>query len=68
MAKPKAHGPNITTQRISELMKEQGITIPTFCGGAVVTDDVVKKIGGDYYAAHAMESVRICEKLLEEKV
>ena len=26
MAKPKAHGPNITTQRISELMKEQGIT------------------------------------------
>ena len=26
MAKPKAHGPNITTQRISELMKEQRIT------------------------------------------
>ena len=49
-----------------KMMREQGITIPTFCGGAVVTDDVVKKIGGDYYAADAMESVRICEKLSEK--
>ena len=28
--------------------------------------DVVEKIGGDYYAADAMESVRICEKLSEK--
>ncbi len=26
-----------------------------------------KKIGGDYYAADAMESVRICELLQEKK-
>ncbi len=48
-------------------MKDRGITVPVFCGGAVVTDDVVKKIGGDYYAADAMESVRICELLQEKK-
>lgn len=57
----------VSMEATIKLMKEQGITIPTFCGGAVVTDDVVKKIGGDYYAADAMESVRICEKLLEER-
>ena len=56
----------VSMEATIKMMKEQGITIPTFCGGAVVTDDVVKKIGGDYYAADAMESVRICEKLLEE--
>jgi 5-methyltetrahydrofolate--homocysteine methyltransferase len=48
-------------------MKDRGIDIPVFCGGAVVTDDVVKKIGGDYYAADAMESVRICEILQQKK-
>ena len=53
----------VSMEATIKLMKEQGITVPTFCGGAVVTDDVVKKIGGDYYAADAMESVRICEKL-----
>lgn len=57
----------VSMEETIKKMKEQGITIPTFCGGAVVTDDVVKKIGGDYYAADAMESVRICEKLLEGK-
>lgn len=56
----------VSMEETIKLMKEQGLTTPTFCGGAVVTDDVVKKIGGDYYAADAMESVRICEKLLEE--
>ena len=56
----------VSMENTIKLMKEQGIDTPTFCGGAVVTDDVVKKIGGDYYAADAMESVRICEKLLEE--
>ena len=57
----------VSMEATIKMMKEQGLTTPTFCGGAVVTDDVVKKIGGDYYAADAMESVRICEKLLEEK-
>ena len=56
----------VSMEATIKMMREQGITIPTFCGGAVVTDDVVKKIGGDYYAADAMESVRICEKLSEK--
>ena len=56
----------VSMEATIKMMHEQGITIPTFCGGAVVTDDVVKKIGGDYYAADAMESVRICEKLSEK--
>jgi 5-methyltetrahydrofolate--homocysteine methyltransferase len=56
----------VSMEATIKMMHEQGITIPTFCGGAVVTQDVVEKIGGDYYAADAMESVRICEKLSEK--
>ena len=56
----------VSMEATIKMMHEQGITVPTFCGGAVVTQDVVEKIGGDYYAADAMESVRICEKLSEK--
>ena len=56
----------VSMEETIKMMHEQGITVPTFCGGAVVTQDVVEKIGGDYYAADAMESVRICEKLSEK--
>ena len=57
----------VSMENTIKKMRERGIGIPVFCGGAVVTDDVVKKIGGDYYAADAMESVRICEMLQDNK-
>ena len=55
----------VSMENTIKMMKDRGIDIPTFCGGAVVTEDVVKKIGGDFYAADAMESVRVCEILQE---
>ncbi|MBR1798158.1 MAG: homocysteine S-methyltransferase family protein [Clostridiales bacterium] len=57
----------VSMENTIKRMKERGISIPVFCGGAVVTEDVVKKIGGDYYGADAMESVRICEVLQERR-
>lgn len=48
-------------------LRDEGLSVPVFCGGAVVTEDVVSRIGGDYYAADAMESVKICEMLEANK-
>ncbi|MCQ2515588.1 MAG: homocysteine S-methyltransferase family protein [Saccharofermentans sp.] len=46
-----------------DFLRKRKVSIPVFCGGAVVTEEVVKNIGGDYYTADAMESVRVCEEL-----
>ena len=49
-----------------EALKEQGLDVPTFVGGAVLTQDVADQIGATYYAKDAMESVRICEQIYDE--
>ncbi|MCR5804042.1 MAG: homocysteine S-methyltransferase family protein [Clostridia bacterium] len=49
-----------------EALKEQGLDVPTFVGGAVLTQDVADQIGATYYAKDAMESVRICEQINDE--
>lgn len=54
-------------EKTIKALRAEGFDIPVFCGGAVLTQDVTDNIGGDYYARDAMESVRICEKLNEER-
>ena len=49
-----------------EALKEQGLDVPTFVGGAVLTQDVADQIGATYYTKDAMESVRICEQINDE--
>jgi len=48
-------------------LREMGSDVPVLCGGAVLTQEVTDNIGGDYYGKDAMETVRICEKLNEER-
>ncbi len=50
-------------EKTIKALKEAGLNVPVFCGGAVLTQDVCDNIGGDYYTKDAMESVRVCEKL-----
>ena len=54
-------------EKTIKALKEAGLNVPVFCGGAVLTQDVCDNIGGDYYTKDAMESVRVCEKLQAEK-
>ena len=42
----------------------RGCTCPIWVGGAVLTEDIAKNIGADYYAEDAMASVALLEKLL----
>jgi len=48
-------------------LREMGSDVPVLCGGAVLTQEVTDNIGGDYYGKDAMETVRICERLNEER-
>jgi 5-methyltetrahydrofolate--homocysteine methyltransferase len=45
-------------------LHEAGINVPVFVGGAVLTEQIAKDIGADYYVEDAMADVRLLEKLL----
>jgi 5-methyltetrahydrofolate--homocysteine methyltransferase len=45
-------------------LREDGYTGKIFVGGAVVTKDTAKRIGADFYAKDAKESVEIARKVL----
>ena len=49
-----------------KLIKKELPDTKTIVGGAVLTKDYAEKIGADFYARDAMESVRIAEKINEE--
>ena len=48
-----------------KLIKEKAPDRIVIVGGAVLTKDYADKIGADYYSSDAMETVRICERLLK---
>lgn len=54
-------------EKTIKAIREMGSNVPVMCGGAVLTQEVTDNIGGDYYSKDAMESVRICEKIQEER-
>lgn len=54
-------------EKTIKAIRAMGSDVPVMCGGAVLTQEVTDNIGGDYYSKDAMESVRICEKIQEER-
>lgn len=50
-------------ENVIKLLKENRIPCQVMVGGAVVTDDYAKQIHADYYAADAMASVLIADKV-----
>ncbi len=57
----------VSMQNTITALREEGLGVPVLCGGAVVTADVTKQVGGDYYCKDAMETVRVCEQLNENR-
>lgn len=69
--KPKAIGLSalmtttvVNMERSITALRKSGIKTPVFVGGAVLTEDIAKNIGADYYASDAMASVRILENVI----
>ena len=48
-------------------LKKNNTKAHIFVGGAVVTEDIAKEIGADYYSKDALSLVNMMEKLLNEK-
>lgn len=48
------------------LLKEQAPWCKTIVGGAVLTKEYAQKMGADFYAKDAMETVRFCEEVIKE--
>ena len=51
-------------ERTIQVLHEKGCTAPIWVGGAVLTEDIAKNIGADYYAEDAMASVNLLEKII----
>ncbi|NLT11685.1 MAG: dihydropteroate synthase [Clostridiaceae bacterium] len=47
-------------------LRNEGCTCPVMVGGAVLTSDVARDIGADYYAKDAMESASIASGLIPD--
>ena len=69
--KPKAIGLSalMTTtvanmKRTIEALHEDGCDVPIWVGGAVVTEDIAKDIGADYYTEDAMASVALMNEII----
>lgn len=69
--KPKAIGLSalmtttvVSMERTIQALKKEGCNAPIWVGGAVLTEDIAKNIGADYYAEDAMASVTLLEKVL----
>ena len=48
-------------------LRESGLDCRTVVGGAVLTQDYADKIGADFYARDAMQTVRIAEELFAKR-
>lgn len=57
----------VSMERTIQALKNEGCKVPIWVGGAVLTEDIAKNIGADYYAEDAMASVALLEKVFGEK-
>ena len=53
-------------EETARLIKREAPECAVMVGGAVLTEDIAKSIGADYYAADAMAAVRIGEQIYPE--
>ena len=51
-------------EKTIQALKEVGCTCPIWVGGAVLTSDIAKEIGADYYCEDAMASVNLLNKII----
>lgn len=53
----------VNMQRTVQALKDAGCNVPIFVGGAVLTEDIAREIGADYYTEDAMASVTLLKTL-----
>lgn len=56
----------VNMEKTIKRLREGGVTCPVWVGGAVLTADVARKIGADYYAKDALESVELAQRIINE--
>ena len=54
----------VNMQKTIDVLHAAGITCPIWVGGAVLTQAIADEIGADYYAADAMDSVHLMDRIL----
>lgn len=54
----------VSMEKTIQRLREENCTCPIWVGGAVLTEDIAKNIGADYYAEDAMASVALLEKMI----
>ena len=52
-------------EKTIQVLKQDGCEVPIWVGGAVLTEDIARNIGADYYTEDAMASVNLLEKILK---
>lgn len=56
----------VSMEETIKLLRENNVDCKVVVGGAVLTEDYAKKIGADFYAKDAKESVDVAKKVLGE--
>lgn len=56
----------VSMEKTIKALKAAGCEAPVWVGGAVLTEDIAKDIGADYYTEDAMASVNLLEKIIKE--
>ena len=54
----------ISMENTVKALKNANIKTPIFVGGAVLTPDIAREIGADYYSTDALEFVKILESII----
>lgn len=54
----------VSMEKTIQKLKEDGCNCPIWVGGAVLTEDIAKDIGADYYTEDAMASVNLLEQII----
>lgn len=54
----------VSMEKTIQRLREEDCTCPIWVGGAVLTEDIAKNIGADYYAEDAMASVALLERII----
>ena len=54
----------VSMEKTIARLREDGCTCPIWVGGAVLTQDIAKDIGADYYTEDAMAAVKLLEEII----
>jgi 5-methyltetrahydrofolate--homocysteine methyltransferase len=54
-----------TVVEVHTTCQNHNLRIPVVIGGSMIDEQVSQAVGADYWAADAMEGVRLCQRLMQ---